>query len=181
MTTSDKKKVVLLILLVAVGAALYIWMYRSTGTKPAAANAAKAATKGATVKPGQEAQILLKVIEGVGVKEAGRRNLFQYQQKIAAKPPEPPRIYVPPVTPNVAPPPPQPPPPPPFKSFRYEGFSSVKDGGKLLASITESGNTYTVREGECLMGQYCISKLDERMVEIEDLQLKRKQTFMRSQ
>jgi hypothetical protein len=37
-----------------------------------------------------------------------------------------------------------------------------------------------VREGECLMGQYCISKLDERMVEIEDLQLKRKQTFMRS-
>jgi hypothetical protein len=77
--------------------------------------------------------------------------------------------------------PPPPPPPPPFKSFRYEGFSSVKDGGKLLASITESGNSYTVREGECLMGQYCISKLTEALVEIEDLQLKRKQTFMRAQ
>ena len=181
MTTSDKKKVVLLILLVAVGAALYIWMYRSSGPPPTAKNAAKAATKGATVKPGQEAQILLPLIEGVGAKDVGRRNLFKYQEKIAAKPPEP----VKPVIYQLPPPPPPPSNPipvvPPFKSFKYDGFSSVKESGKLLASITESGNTYTVREGECLMGQYCISKLDERMVEIEDLQLKRKQTFMRSQ
>jgi flagellar basal body-associated protein FliL len=41
MTTSDKKKIVLLVLLVAVGAALYVWLYRSTGAKPAEARAAK--------------------------------------------------------------------------------------------------------------------------------------------
>ena len=182
MTTSDKKKIVLLVLLVAVGAALYVWLYRSTGAKPAEARAAKAAAKGAAVKPGQDAQIRIDLIKGDKKAEVGRKNLFQYWQKpkptVAAPP-----IYVPPTTPpNFTPPsPPPPPPPPPFKSFRYEGFSSVKDGGKLLASITESGNSYTVREGECLMGQYCISKLTEALVEIEDLQLKRKQTFMRAQ
>jgi phage protein U len=65
----------------------------------------------------------------------------------------------------------------PWKPFRYEGFSVSKGGGKILGSITESGNTYEVKEGDCMMGQFCVTRLTESMVEIEDLQLKRKQTF----
>jgi hypothetical protein len=183
MTTSDKKKAVMLIALIAVGVALYVWMYRSKTVATTGATRAKAEAKGAGIKPGQEAQIHLDWIEDIASAEVGRKNLFQYRQKtVPAKPVE---ATIRPITtqpPPVAytPPTPVTPPPPPFPAFRYEGVSGVK-GGKLLASITESGTTYTVRESECLKGQYCISKLTENLVEIEDLQLKRRQTFTRAQ
>lgn len=185
MTTSDKRKAGLLVFLVIIGAAVYVWMYRPNSVASNSATAAKDAAKATPLKPGQGAQIRIDMLKGIASDEVGRKNLFQYRQKALPKPPEPirPTTYVPPPPPvNVGPPPP--PPPPPFKAFRYEGFSVLKDPGKnakLLGSITESGTTYTVREGECLMGQYCISKLTENLVEIEDLQLKRKQTFTRAQ
>jgi len=98
-----------------------------------------------------------------------------------------PTTTVAPTTTTAPPPPPRmaaPPPPyipPPFKAFRYEGFSVNRGSGKLLGSISESGNTYKVSEGDCVMGQYCITRLTEKDIEIEDLQLKRKQTFTRAQ
>jgi hypothetical protein len=183
MTTSDKKKAVLLVVLIVVGIAGYGWIYRSNTVASTNATAAKAAAKPVKVKPGQEAKIHVEWADGIAAPEVGRKNLFQYRQKpLPPKPVE----QIRPVTQTFTPPPPsQPvapltPPPPPFPSFRYEGVSGVK-GGKLLASITESGTTYTVRESECVKGQYCISKLTETLVEIEDLQLKRRQTFTRVQ
>jgi hypothetical protein len=101
---------------------------------------------------------------------------------VAAKPPE----AVRPVTqPTFTPPQPSAaiqvqPPVQAWKPFRYEGFSLMK-GGKPLGSISEGGTTYEVKEGDCMMGQYCITRLTESLVEIEDLQLKRKQTFTRVQ
>jgi hypothetical protein len=183
MTTSDKKKLVLLVLLVVGGAASYVWTYRTPAdTSAAASDAAKSPVKGAPIKPGQEGEIKIALLKGIGTDDVGRRNLFQFRPKPVPAPPPAIRPTTVPTT-FVPAPPPGPPPViiPPFKPFRYEGFSTVKDGGKLLASVTESGNTYTVREGECLLGNYCISKLTETMVEIEDLQQKRKQTFMRAQ
>jgi hypothetical protein len=184
MTTSDKRKTAFLVLLVAIGVAAYIWMYGSNTVASNSATEAKKEVKATSIKPGQGAQILLDLAKDVASDEVGRKNLFQYRQKAA--PPKPVQATLPiaipqnPVPPGpVAPPPP--PPPPPFKAFRYEGFSVAKGGGKLLGSVTESGTTYTVTEGECLMGQFCISKLTENLVEIEDLQLKRKQTFTRTQ
>ena len=72
-------------------------------------------------------------------------------------------------------------PPPPFKSFKYEGLSVIKNSGRILGALSEGGNSYQVKEGDCLMGQYCITRLTERDVEIEDLLLKRRQTFTRVQ
>ena len=54
-----------------------------------------------------------------------------------------------------------------------------KESGKILAAISEGGNVYQLELGECIQGTYCISRLSETEVEIEDLQLKRKQTFRR--
>jgi hypothetical protein len=182
MTTSDKKKVVVLVLLIAVGIGGYAWQYRSNTVPAGPAEATKGAGKAVAVKPGQDAQIRIDYVTDTSSVQVGRKNLFQYRQKPAPKPPE----QIRPVTQQVFPPtpvvstPPLPPPPPPFPAFRYEGVSGVK-GGKLLASITESGTTYTVREADCLKGQYCIAKLSEGQVEIEDLQLKRRQVFMRAQ
>jgi hypothetical protein len=58
-----------------------------------------------------------------------------------------------------------------------------KGGGKILGSLTDpqGGNTYEVKEGDCLMGQYCVTRLTENLIEIEDLQLKRRQSFTRTQ
>jgi phage protein U len=69
---------------------------------------------------------------------------------------------------------------PVFKTFRYEGYS-LGTKGKMLAALSESGNTYTVEEGECLMGQYCVRRITENQVEIEDVFQKRRQTFTRVQ
>ena len=183
MTTSDKRKTALLVILMAIGVGAYTWMYRADAVASNTAEATKSGAKSTPIKPGQGAKIQLGWVKDIASNEVGRKNPFSYGQKPVPKPVQPvipvsiPTTSVPPGP--VAPPPP--PPPPPFKAFRYEGFSVAKGGGKLLGSITEAGTTYTVTEGECLMGQYCISKLTENLVEIEDLNLKRKQTFTRTQ
>ena len=84
MTTSDKKKIVLLVLLVAVGASLYVWLYRSTGAKPAEARAAKAAAKGAAVKPGQDAQIADCVVRRAIQREQERHGTTNIDRSRAA-------------------------------------------------------------------------------------------------
>lgn len=185
MTASDKKKTVVLVLLLIVAGGLWWWMYGSTAITTNNATAAKAGKKAAKLSPTQDSQIRTDWIVDTSSNLVGRRNLFAYKPKPA--PPKPPEIVRPPITPlttvQVVEPPraPQPPPPPPFKAFRYEGFSVNRGNGKLLGSISESGNTYKVAEGDCVMGQYCITRLTESQVEIEDLVLKRKQTFTRAQ
>lgn len=187
MTASDKKKTVILVLLVIV--AIGAWQWRMGGFVPAIATTTapptKEGKKPASLKSPADAQIRIELIEDISANQVGHRNLFAYRLKPPPqKPPEPPRPVITPLTTiDSAPPPrpPQPPPPPPFKAFRYEGFSVNRGNSKLLASISESGNTYKVSEGDCVMGQYCITRLTETQVEIEDLQLKRKQTFNRAQ
>jgi hypothetical protein len=181
MTASDKKKaVVLVLLLVGAGVSWFYFSRSTTGTAPNIT--AKTPQKAKPAKVGQEAQIRFDMVEDTSSIDVGQTNLFQYRQKpVAAKPPDSQRaITAQPTfvsTAQTSSQPPPPPPPQPWKAFRYEGFSVSKNGGKILGSITESGNTYEVKEGDCMMGQYCISRLTESLVEIEDLQLKRKQTF----
>jgi len=187
MTQSDKKKAQLLaVLLMIAGATWYFVVYRPANLVSAVpGTAAKSGSKAAAPKAIGDAQILLGLLDekNVSSAEVGRKNIFQYRQKpLTPKPPEPPRIEQPVITPLpprntvVATTAPQ---PAPFKAFRYEGYSSTQ--GRLIASLSEGTNSYQVTEGECLMGQYCIRRLTESMVEIEDLQLKRRQTFPRVQ
>ena len=185
MTASDKKKVMTLAGLLIVAALAWYYVYSPSSGGPSTGSN-KAPAKPSAAKTGQEAQIRVDILERTKSIDVGRKNLFQYGQKPAPKPPEPPPGYgnrppvvnsPPPQTPFVPPPPPQ----PQFRSFRYEGFSVSKGGGKILGSITEGGNTYEVKEGDCVMGQYCVTRLTESLIEIEDLQLKRRQSFTRTQ
>ena len=185
MTASDKKKVTIFAGLLIIAAFAWYYVYSpSSGTASTVAN--KPPAKPAGAKPGQEAEIRVDILERSKSVNVGQKNLFQYGQKPVPKPPEPPPGYGnrPPVT--SAPPPqtsfvPPPPPQPQFRPFRYEGFSVSKGGGKILGSITEGGNTFEVKEGDCVMGQYCVTRLTESLIEIEDLQLKRRQSFTRTQ
>ena len=179
MTASEKRRAgVLLVVLVVVSFGYY---YTTRTPTPAGSSspAKPAAGKPKDQKPVPDAAIRLDLIESPADNNVGQKNLFQYRQKPA--PPRPPEtaarppVFVPsnPVVNNA------PPPPPPFRAFRYEGFSSKN--GKFLASLSEGGNTYPVKEGECLLGQYCITRITENQVEIEDVQQKRRQTFTRVQ
>jgi hypothetical protein len=186
MTASDKKKTAVLVLLL-VGAGLS-WFYVYRPTAGAASNVTvKTPAKTKLGKVPQEAQIRVDVVENTSAVSVGQTNLFQYRQKpVASKLPEPSRTVSPPfVTSTGQSPIPipvvTPTPQTPWRAFKYEGFSVSKGGGKMLGSITEGGNTYEVKEGDCMMGQFCITRLTESLVEIEDLQLKRKQTFTRVQ
>jgi|KBSMisStandDraft_5_1062788.scaffolds.fasta_scaffold02571_6 hypothetical protein len=186
MTASDKKKTAWLVLLL-IGAGLsWLYVYRPTAVSVSNVTQ-KAAAKTKPAKVGQEAQIRVDMVENTSAISVGQTNLFQYRQKtVASKPPEPPRALatspiVTPISASAQQQQPFVPPPQPWKAFRYEGFSVSKGGGKILGSITEGGNTYEVKEGDCMMGQFCVTRLTETLVEIEDLQLKRKQTFTRIQ
>jgi hypothetical protein len=179
MTASDKKKTALLVLLLA-GAGVS-WSYVSrpvTGTAPTVAT--KVPGKAKAVNVAKDSQIRIDKLENTSAINVGKKNLFEYGQKPApSKQPDPQRgtgqnVFVPAVVTEQRPPAPV---VQPFKAFKYEGFSVSKGGGKILGSITESGTTFEVKEGDCMMGMYCITRLTETLVEIEDLQLKRKQTF----
>jgi hypothetical protein len=186
MTASDKKKTALLVLLMIVaGLSWYFFVYRPTLIPAAEASKKAAAEKKKPVKPIGDAQLHLELTDLPTNTDVGQKNLFQYRQKPQA-PPKPstsgPAFPVP-VTPPVSPGPSTPPPvsAPPYRAFKYEGFSVPGKNGKILASLTESGNTYYVKEGDCLMGQYCISRITESLIEIQDILLKRPQTVPRTQ
>lgn len=182
MTASDKKKTGVLVVLLLVAGVTWGWMYRS-GITPSTPGPAEKAEKGAKApKALQDAQIRFDLLKTEPAEGVGRKNLFQYRQApLPARAAEPVRSYAPPPitsTPinqaTTTPVTPQ------SKSFRYEGFSASKTAG-ILATISEGGNTYSVRQGDCVMGQYCVRRLTERDLEIEDLQLKSSRTFTRVQ
>jgi hypothetical protein len=182
MTASDKKKLTVLIGLVVLAGGVWFWLYRPVSSSSSGSAATKAASKAKDAKVAQEAQIRLDLLQDVGADDVGRKNLFQYRQKVLPQAQQQTRqqtvTQVP--TPYV-PPPPVTNPTPQFKVFRYEGFSGPTKNGKLLASLTEGGNTYYAREGDCIMGQYCVRRVTESTVEIEDTVLNRRQTFQRVQ
>jgi hypothetical protein len=184
MTASDKKKSVVLGLLLAVAGVSWYNMYGPAEISPVNPATTKTTARGKAAKITQEAQIRTDILNKSASLAVGQKNLFQYRQKAAPPKPAatgssaPPQIFVPPPVSNPTPPAPV---VQPFKNFRYEGFSVPKNSAKILGSITEGGNTYEVSEGECVMGQYCVTRLTENLVEIEDLILKRRQTFTRVQ
>ena len=182
MNATDKKKTMLLgLLVVLAGVSWYFVFSPIMLTSPESAPANTGARGGKPpIKVVPSAVINLSLLEKPSESVVGQRNLFVYPPKAPPKPTvaaAPPQVFAPP--PPVQPQTPIVPPPPPFRAFKYEGMSVGKESGKALAAISEGGNVYQLQQGECIQGIYCISRLSEAEVEIEDLQLKRKQTFRR--
>jgi hypothetical protein len=179
MTASEKNKLKIFVALVVIAGAVWFLVYGRSNASARDQAGSKPAGTAKELKATQDARIRLDQLNIPAAGDAGRKNLFQYRQKPAPPPPvtqqtissapPPPQVYTPP--------PPTTPLPPPFKAFRYEGFSGNPTTGKILASLSESGTTYYVREGECLMGQYCVRRLTEKLVEVEDIIQNRRQTF----
>ena len=64
--------------------------------------------------------------------------------------------------------------------FKYDGFLKTQNG--LLASLSDNTAHYpNLREGDVLIGRYRIAKVTDAVVEVEDLQIPRRQAFARIQ
>ena len=184
MNATDKKKTMLLGLLVVLAGVSWYFvfspiMFPSTGSVPANPGGAG---RRQPIQVVPSAVINLSLLEKPSESEVGQRNLFVYPPKAPPKPTVAPVTAPPlpqqPVQPSVPPTPPT----PPFRAFKYEGMSVGKESGKVLAAISEGGNVYQLGQGECIQGTYCISRLSETEVEIEEIQQnqqRRKQTFRR--
>jgi hypothetical protein len=180
MTSSDKKKTGILgLLLIVAGVAWYFFVYRPTLIP--AADAAQVAAKAKTIKHLGNAQIVWP--DPPANLNVGQKNLFTYREvPVPPKPAAPSSDVFRPAQPPPGPSTeirPTVPQPPPFKAFKYDGFSMPKNG-KPLASLSEGGITYQAKEGDCVLGQYCITRITENVIEIQDIQLKRSQTITRS-
>ena len=183
MITSDKKKSALLGLLVVMAVLSWYFVMRPGITTATVGPATKPAGATKPIKLGP-ATIDLALLKEQPTNDVGQKNIFLFRQKPVPKPTPsvvPAQTFTPVIPQPSSNVPPPAPPPPPFKSFKYEGLSVIKNSGRILGALSEGGNSYQVKEGDCLMGQYCITRLTERDVEIEDLLLKRRQTFTRVQ
>jgi hypothetical protein len=183
MTASDKKKTGILALLLLIGGlSWYFFIYRPTLIPAADATAKAADAKKKAIKPLGDAQLHTDLIDPPGNLDVGQKNLFQYRQKPVPPKPATPNVFPsPPPSPIIdsKPQPPSQPAPAPYKAFKYDGFSMIKNG-KPLASISEGGITYQAKEGDCVLGQYCITRITENVIEIQDILLKRSQTVSRT-
>jgi len=192
MTKQARQKLnIFIILLVVLGLTLVLG-YRMS-SPPSVFTVQPADPKpAAKVATSTEAKIRLDWVEQSDEAEAGRRNVFQYQQSRPASTPDsskpapvpPPQPAVLPSTTAVTampiqPPPPPPPPPIPLKYLGFAVMSSGNSGTPALMAFLsdESSHHYNVSVGEILIGRYRIVDITEKNVEVEDLQNNRRQVF----
>jgi hypothetical protein len=183
----DKQNLSILVVLLAV-LGLTVWLgYRMT--RPPTTNAVKEATTTAKTSnsPAPSDARILDWTNPEVAEDAGKRNVFQYQQAPLPPPPPPPRggpsaginpggLPSTPVAPPIAPPVTRPQPPP--IPLKYQGFAVTTSPTRgMTAFLADDARHYNVTVGEVLMGRFRIVSITDKSVEIEDLENSRRQTL----
>jgi hypothetical protein len=182
MNKQDRKKLGILVVLIAVLALTILLGYQMN--QPSSAAVAPAEQKASANPPApSEAHIRLDLLENPEAdQDIGSRNLFRYGPP-PAPPPAPPMpkgnmaSQPPPMinsAPAITPGPPKPPPPPPIP-LRFQGYAV--DDGLWRAFVADDVRNYTVTTGEILMGRYRIVSISDKALEVEDLEHNRRQTL----
>ena len=199
MTAKDRKQVkVFVVLIVILGVTAYLSLRTNL---PSSASTSPAATPGALkkdlVRGGGDAHIRLDLMKPAGEGgDVGVNDLFEYrlgqparagrggasqqastQPPVSVAPPAPPT----PVLPTQPAGPPQPPPPPPMPQFKYDGFVRTPTG--LVASLSDPTNNhfYNLKQDDVVLGRYRIARITDTVIEVEDLEIPRRQAFSRVQ
>jgi hypothetical protein len=189
---------VFVLLIVILGATAYLSLRTNM---PSSASTSPVTTPGDLknnlVKDGGDARIRMDLMkEGGEGDDVGRTNLFEYRlgqlsrtgpggksQQAANEPPVtvPPPITQTPFQPPAPTGPPPPPPTPPMPQFKYDGFVRTPKG--LNASVSDPANNhfYNLKEDDILLGRYRIARITDTVVEVEDLEIPRRQAFSRAQ
>src|SRR5215831_18488636 len=192
MTKQDRQKISILGILLAVLASVVVMVLRMN--EPAAATTAAvqaAETPKISVNPPAAIDASLRkdlLDKPDSGQHIGKKNIFEYQQApLAPPPPGPPRgSRTTPFQPNPArigsvpgnvPTVSQPPLPPPMP-LKYMGYLAVDaPGGGFTAVLSDDLRHYNVTVGEVLMGRYRVLTISDKIVDVEDLEYKRRQSL----
>jgi hypothetical protein len=190
MSRRDRQRLSIFFVLIAVLALTLVLVYRMNSPETTSAVQSPETKPPAKALTANDARIRLDIVENPdGAQDIGQKNLFQYgQRRVPAtgasrgargtttevNPPVPAVTQPVPVVPQA---PPGPPPLPPIP-LKYTGFAVVSSS--LTAFLTDDAGVrhYNVSAGEVLMGRYRISQISDKTVEVEDLQIPRRQTLV---
>jgi hypothetical protein len=186
MSRRDRQRLSVFFILIGVLVLTIVLGYRMN-QPPTTAAVQTPETKPTSKAPAaSDARIRLDIVENPdNAADIGQKNLFQYRQRrdparaVVPGTAETPKPAVPVVTQPapVVPPPVVPPPPPPIP-FRFSGFAVMNSS--LTAFLTDEAGIkhYNVSAGEVLMGRYRITQITDRAVEVEDIQMNRRQSLV---
>ena len=199
MTARDRKQLkAFVVLIVVLGVTVYLSVFRADRPSSSAAppqTPPKDVAAALQQSRASDARIRLDLMKTPAEgEEVGRHNLFQYRQaRPAPQPPGPAgtqaQTQAPPVVTPVTPPPavltpttptrPTTPPVPPME-FKYDGFLKTPNG--LAATLSDRTNHYyNLKEDDVVLGRYRIARVTDAVVEVEDLEVPRRQAFARAQ
>jgi hypothetical protein len=187
MTKQDRQKISILGVLLAVLASVVVMVLRINDT-PATTTAAVQApeTSKISVNPPGDASLRKDLLDKPDTgQEIGKRNIFEYRQA-PPPPPAPPRgsRSARPFSPSDGsvpgnfPPPTAQPPLPPQIPLKYVGYLTLDTpGGGFVAVLSDDSRHYSVTAGEVLMGRYRVLSISDKIVDVEDLEYKRRQSL----
>jgi len=192
MTKQDRQKISILGVLLAVLASVVVMVLRLNET-PATTTAAVQVPETSKISvnppaPG-DASLRKDLLDKPDThQEIGKRNIFEYRQ--APPPPPPPG---PPRGSRSArqsnpdgidaafanfPRPTAQPPLPPQIPLKYVGYLTLDaPGGGFVAVLSDDSRHYSVTTGEVLMGRYRVLMISDKIVDVEDLEYKRRQSL----
>ena len=189
MTKQDRQKVIILGVLLAVLASVVVMVLRMNDT-PATTTAAVQVpeTSKISVNPPSDASLRKDLLDKPDTgQQIGKRNIFEYRQAPPPTPPAPPRgsrsagPFQPEgigSVPGNFPPPSVQPPLPPQIPLKYVGYLTVDaPGGGFVAVLSDDSRHYSVTTGEVLMGRYRVLTISDKIVDVEDLEYKRRQSL----
>jgi hypothetical protein len=191
MTKQDRQKISILGILVAVLASVVVMVWRMNEPATTTTAAVRAPETKISVNPpapndaSLRKDLLNKPDSG---QQIGKKNIFEYQQAPPPPPPPgPPRgsrgtpfqpnpgrigsvgANVPPVTQQPLPPP---------MPLKYMGYLALDTpGGGFTAVLSDDSRHYNVTVGEVLMGRYRVLTISDKIVDVEDLEYKRRQSL----
>jgi hypothetical protein len=191
MTKQDRQKISILGVLLAVLASVVVMALRLNET-PATTTAAVQVSETPKISvnppaPG-DASLRKDLLDKPDThEEIGKRNIFEYRQAPPPPPPAPPRgsrsarqsnpdgigsafANFPPATSQ--------PPLPPQIPLKYVGYLTLDaPGGGFVAVLSDDARHYSVTTGEVLMGRYRVLMISDKIVDVEDLEYKRRQSL----
>jgi hypothetical protein len=191
MTKQDRQKLSILGILLAVLASVVVMVVRMN--EPAATTTAAVPTQEppkVSVNPPApiEASLRKDLLDKPDTGQViGKKDIFQYRQAPPPPPPPgPPRGSNTPFQATgggtgsvpIFPTPVQQPPLPPQIPLKYVGYLTMDaPGGGFTAVLSDDSRHYNVTAGEVLMGRYRVLTISDKIVDVEDLEYKRRQSL----
>src|SRR5215471_13402239 len=189
MTKQDRQKISIVGVLLAVLASVVVMVLRINDTPATTTGPVQAQeTSKISVNPPGDASLRKDLLDKPDTgQEIGKRNIFEYRQAPPPTPPAPPggsRSARPfqsegiGSVPGNFPPPNVQPPLPPQIPLKYVGYLTLDTpGGGSVAVLSDDSRHYSVTAGEVLMGRYRVLTISDKIVDVEDLQFKRRQSL----